>query len=197
MKIKYYYSVASPFAYLAVDRFVQLVEKYKIEVEEKPFDLVGKVFPSTGGTPVPKRHPSRLKYRLVEINRIAKKYNVAINAQPKFFPPSDPHTPAKFAIATIKTGHSLSFGKECLRYLWSLEKDISDLNVLKEICENLKIDFDKIKTLSESDEVSADYNKNSEDAIKEDVFGAPSYVLNNEIYWGQDRLEYLEDALKK
>ena len=45
MKIKYYYSVASPFAYLAVDRFVQLVEKYKIEVEEKPFDLVGKVFP--------------------------------------------------------------------------------------------------------------------------------------------------------
>jgi len=43
MKIKYYYSVASPFAYLAVDRFVQLVEKYKIEVEEKPFDLVGKV----------------------------------------------------------------------------------------------------------------------------------------------------------
>jgi len=85
MKIKYYYSVASPFAYLAVDRFVHLVEKYKIEVEEKPFDLVGKVFPSTGGTPVPKRHPSRLKYRLIEINRIAKKYNVAINAQPKFF----------------------------------------------------------------------------------------------------------------
>ena len=69
MKIKYYYSVASPFAYLAIDRFIELVKKYNLEVEERPFDLVGKVFPSTGGVPVPKRHPSRWKYRLVEDHR--------------------------------------------------------------------------------------------------------------------------------
>jgi 2-hydroxychromene-2-carboxylate isomerase len=55
----------------------------------------------------------------------------------------------------------------------------------------------KLKPCQKVMKCHADYNKNSEDAIKEDVFGAPSYVLNNEIYWGQDRLEYLEDALKK
>ena len=57
MKIKYYYSVASPFSYLAIDRFIDLINENKLEVEEKPFDLVGKVFPNSGGIPVPKRHP--------------------------------------------------------------------------------------------------------------------------------------------
>ena len=67
MKIKYYYSVASPFSYLAIDRFINLIDESNLKVEEKPFDLVGEVFPNTGGIPVPKRHPSRLKYRLQEI----------------------------------------------------------------------------------------------------------------------------------
>ena len=197
MKIKYYYSVASPFAYLAIDRFIELVKKYNLEVEERPFDLVGKVFPSTGGVPVPKRHPSRLKYRLVEINRIAKKYNIEINPQPEFFPPSDPHIPAKFAIAAIKKGNQLTFGKECLRYLWSKQKNISDLGVLEEICNNFNLNFNDLKILSDNDEIINQYENNSNEAINEDVFGAPSFVYNNEIFWGQDRLEYLEDILKK
>ena len=73
MKIKYYYSIASPFSYLAIDRFINFIKKNNLDVDEKPFDLVGEVFPNTGGIPVPKRHPSRLKYRLREIKRIGEK----------------------------------------------------------------------------------------------------------------------------
>ena len=167
-----------------------------MQVEEKPFDLVGKVFPNTGGLPVPKRHPSRLKYRLVEIDRISKKYNISINPQPKFFPPSDPHIPAKFVIAAIEKGNSLTFGRECLSYLWEKEKDISDLNVIKEICDNLNLNFDELKNLSENNKILSKYESNSDEAISEDVFGAPSFIFNNELFWGQDRLEYLEDKLK-
>lgn len=47
MKIEYYYSVASPYAYLGVNKFQELVKKYSLEVDEKPFDLVGTVFPAT------------------------------------------------------------------------------------------------------------------------------------------------------
>ena len=79
MKIEYYYSVASPYAYMGIDRFQELVKKYSLEVLEKPFDLVGKVFPDTGGVPVPKRHPARQKYRLLEIERFGKKLNLKIN----------------------------------------------------------------------------------------------------------------------
>lgn len=196
MKIKYYYSVASPFSYLAIDRFIDLVKRKGIEVDEKPFDLVGKVFPNTGGIPVPQRHPSRLKYRLVEIERIGKKFNVEINTQPKFFPPKDPHVAAKFTLAAIDQGNKLTFGKECLKYLWANEKDISDILVLEEICKNLNLDFDKLKELADSDKINEIYLENSNDAIKENIFGAPTYVYNSELYWGQDRLEYLEDKIK-
>ncbi len=197
MKVEYYYSIASPFSYLALERFLSLVKKYNLEIEEKPFDLVGEIFSNTGGLPVPKRHPSRQKYRLIEIDRIAKKFNVNINKQPKFFPPSDPHLPAKFVIAACKKGDKLRFGKMCLEYIWSLEKNISDYKILKEICEKLKLNFEEIKNLALSDEIDFKYKKNSKDAIDQNVFGAPSYVLENEIFWGQDRLEYLEDAIKK
>ena len=196
MKVDYYYSVASPFSYLAVERFSSLIKKYNLEVEEKPFDLVDTVFSNTGGLPVPKRHPSRQKYRLIEIDRIAKKFNVSINRQPKFFPPSDPHLPAKFVIAACNKGDKLNFSSACLEYLWSLEKNISDYKVLKEICEKLNLKFEDIKNLALSDEIDAKYKKNSKDAIDQNVFGAPSYVFKNQIFWGQDRLEYLEDAIK-
>ena len=196
MKIKYYYSVASPFSYLAIDRFINLVNKKNIEVEEMPFDLVGQVFPNTGGVPVPKRHPSRLKYRLVEIERIGKKYGVSINPQPKFFPPSDPHLPAKFTIAAIQLGNKLSFGKECLEYLWANEKDISDKKVLEEICNNLQLNFNEVEAIANSEKIERIYSENSNNAIKEGVFGAPTYVYEDELYWGQDRIDYLEDKIK-
>ena len=197
MKVDYYFSIASPFSYLAVERFSSLIKKYNLQVDEKPFDLVGTVFSNTGGLTVSKWHPSRQKYRLIEIDRIAKKFNVPINRQPKFFPPSDPHLPAKFVIAACNQGDKLNFSSTCLEYLWSLEKDISDIKVLEEICEKLNLKFEEIKNSALSDEINDKYKKNSKDAIDQNVFGAPTYVFKNEIFWGQDRLEYLEDAIKK
>ena len=70
-------------------------------------------------------------------------------------------------------------------------------NTLQEICEKLNLNFEEMKKLALSEDVNLEYQKNSKDAVDNHVFGAPSYVLNNEIFWGQDRLDYLEDALNK
>ena len=195
MKVEYYYSVASPYAYLGVKKFQEIVKKYSLEVIEKPIDLVGTVFAETGGTPVPKRHPSRQKYRLIEIERFGKKLNININKQPKFFPPADPHKAALFTIASIKAGLSIDFGKEVLTKLWSEEKDISQDSVLEEVCSKFKLNFNEIKTLANSEEVKGIYLSNSNDAIAKGVFGAPSFIMNNELFWGQDRLDFLEDKI--
>jgi 2-hydroxychromene-2-carboxylate isomerase len=196
MKIEYYYSVVSPFAYLGINKFRELIKKYSLEVIEKPFDLVGKVFPETGGTPVPKRHPARQKYRLIELERWAKKLNINLNKQPKFFPPSDPHKAALLTIAAIKAGISIDFGKEVLTKVWSDEQDISQDPVLEDVCKKLKLNFKELQTTANSEEVRNIYSSNSNDAINKGVFGAPSFVLNNELFWGQDRLDFLEDKLK-
>ena len=196
MKIEYYYSVASPYAYMGIDRFQELVKKYSLEVLEKPFDLVGKVFPETGGVPVPKRHPARQKYRLIEIERFGKKNNLKINKQPKFFPPADPHKAALFTIATVVNGLSLNFGKEVLTKLWAEEQDISQDTVLENICNKLNINFSELKKQAETEEIKNIYLSNSQEAIGKGVFGAPSFILDNELFWGQDRLDFLEDKIK-
>ncbi len=122
--------------------------------------------------------------------------NISINKQPKFFPPSDPHKAALLTIAAIKAGISIDFGKEVLTKVWLDEQDISQDSVLEDVCKKFKLNFHELQTTANSEEVRNIYLSNSNDAINKGVFGAPSFLLNNELFWGQDRLDFLEDKLK-
>jgi 2-hydroxychromene-2-carboxylate isomerase len=196
MKIEYYYGVPSPFTYLGSLQFQAIAKKYSAEIIEKPCDLVGGVFAKTGGIPVPQRSPQRQKYRLDEIKRWSEFLKIEINIKPKFFPPKDPHLPAKFTIAANLLDIKVVFGHEILKQLWSEEKDISDIKNIEKISDSFKIDFKELSTLANSEKVSKIYTDNTLEAIKKNVFGAPTYIYNNELFWGQDRLEFLERALK-
>jgi 2-hydroxychromene-2-carboxylate isomerase len=179
-KILYFYSVASPFAYLGNNRLIEISKKYSVEIIEKPIDLVGKVFVATGGVPVPQRHISRQNYRLLELKRWGEFLNIKINQKPKFFPPKDPHTPALFCLASIDMGIKMHFGFKVLEQLWAQENDISNLD-----------------KLAMSDKIKKIYETNTQEAINMNIFGVPTYIYNNEMFWGQDRLELLEYSLKK
>jgi len=196
MKIEYYYGVPSPFTYLGSLQFQAIAKKYSAEIIEKPCDLVGGVFAKTGGIPVPQRSPQRQKYRLDEIKRWSNFLNININIKPKFFPPKDPHIPAKFTIAANLLGTKVLFGHELLKQLWSEEKDISDEKNIETVSNIFKINFRELSILATSERVSKIYTDNTEEAIEKNVFGAPTYIFNNELFWGQDRLEFLERALK-
>ena len=196
-KILYFYSVASPFAHLGNKRLIEISKKYSVEIIEKPIDLVGKVFVATGGVPVPQRHISRQNYRLLELKRWGEFLNIKINQKPKFFPPKDPHTPALFCIASIDMGIKIEFGMKVLEQLWAQENDISNLDTLKLIANDLKINFEDLNKLAMSDKIKNIYEANTQEAINMNIFGVPTYIYNNEMFWGQDRLELLEYSLKK
>ena len=196
-KILYFYSVASPWSYLGIKRLKEISKKYSAQIIEKPVDLVGKVFVATGGTPVPQRHISRQNYRLLELKRWGEFLNIKINQKPKFFPPKDPHLPALFCLASIDMGISMDFSSKVLEHLWVKENDISNIDTLKLIADDLKISFEELNKLATSDKIKKIYEANTQEAINMNIFGVPSYVYNNEIFWGQDRLELLEYSLKK
>ena len=196
-KILYFYSVASPFAHLGNKRLIEISKKYSVEIIEKPIDLVGKVFVATGGVPVPQRHISRQNYRLLELKRWGEFLNIKINQKPKFFPPKDPHIPALFCIASIDMGIKIEFGMKVLEQLWAQENDISNLETLKLIANDLKINFEDLNKLAMSDKIKNIYEANTKEAINMNIFGVPTYIYNNEMFWGQDRLELLEYSLKK
>jgi 2-hydroxychromene-2-carboxylate isomerase len=196
MKIEYYYGIPSPFAYLGSLKFQSIAKKYNAEIIEKPCDLVGGIFAKTGGVPIPQRSPQRQKYRLDEIARWSKFLGIQINIKPKFFPPKDPHLPAKFTIAANLLGTKVVFGHELFKQLWSEEKDISDEKNIEIVSNSFKINFKELSDLAKSEKVSKIYLDNTEEAVKKNVFGAPTYIFNNELFWGQDRLEFLERTLK-
>ena len=196
-KILYFYSVASPWSYLGIKRLKEISKKYSAQIIEKPIDLVGKVFVATGGTPVPQRHISRQNYRLLELKRWGEFLNIKINQKPKFFPPKDPHLPALFCLASIDMGINMDFSSKVLEHLWVKENDISNIDTIKLIADDLKISFEELNKLATSDKIKKIYEANTQEAINMNIFGVPSYVYNNEIFWGQDRLELLEYSLKK
>ena len=197
MKIEYFYSLASPFTYLGSEKFQLIAKKYNVEIVEKPCDLVGGIFSKTGGIPVPQRSPQRQKYRLDELKRWSEFLNIKINIKPKFFPPTDPHIPAKYTVAANLLGVKVFFGHELLKKLWIEEQDISDEKNIEITSKQFKINFKELSSLAKSEKVSKIYSDNTEEAIKKNVFGAPTYIFNNELFWGQDRLEFLERALNK
>ena len=196
MKIEYYYGFPSPFAFLGLKKFQEIAKKYNAEIIEKPCDLVAGIFAKTGGIPVPQRSPQRQKYRLDELKRWSTFLNIKINIQPKYFPPKDPHLPAKFTIAADLLGTKLIFGQELLKYVWCDEKDISDEKNIEEVSKMCNLDFKELSLLAKSEKVSKIYKDNTEEAVAKNVFGAPTYIYNNELFWGQDRLDFLERALK-
>ena len=197
MKIEYFYSLASPFTFLGSEKLQTIAKRYNVEIVEKPCDLVGGIFSKTGGVPVPQRSSQRQKYRLDELKRWSKFLDIKINIKPKFFPPNDPHIPAKYTIAANLLGVKMLFGHALLKKLWIEEKDISDENNIELTGKQFKIDFNKLSSLAKSEKVSKIYTENTEEAIQKNVFGAPTYIFKDELFWGQDRLEFLERALKK
>ena len=120
--------------------------------------------------------------------------NIKTNIKPKFFSLKDPHIPAKFTIADNLLSIKVLFGRELLKQLWSDEKDISDEKNIA--VRPTEIDFKELSTLATSEKVSKIYSDNTEEAVEKNVFGAPTYIFNNELFGGQDRLEFLERALK-
>ena len=197
MKIEYFFGIPSPFAYLGSARLQSLAKKYDADIIEKPCDLVGGIFTKTGGVPVPQRSPQRQKYRLDELKRWSEFLDIKINLKPKYFPPRDPHLSGKYTIAANLLGIKLVFGHELLKQLWSEEKDIADEKNIEATSDLFNLNFKELSELAKSEKVSKIYQDNTEEAIVKNVFGSPTYIYNNELFWGQDRLDFLERALNK
>jgi 2-hydroxychromene-2-carboxylate isomerase len=94
-------------------------------------------------------------------------------------------------------GIKIEFGMKVLEQLWAQENDISNLEILKLIANDLKINFEDLNKLAMSDKIKNIYETNTQEAINMNIFGVPTYIYNNEMFWGQDRLELLEYSLKK
>jgi 2-hydroxychromene-2-carboxylate isomerase len=192
--IDYYLFLISPWAYLGGPRLADIARRHGAEVRVKPIDA-RIVFPATGGLPLAKRAPERQAYRLTELARWSRHLDMPVNLQPAHFPAPDENA-ARLVIAAGATGgDAFGLSQAILAALWTEEHDIADPTVLERIAEASGHDGAALLAKSQEEAAADSYREISEAAVARGVFGSPSYVYEGEVFWGQDRLEFLDRAL--
>jgi len=194
-QIDYYFSFQSPWAYIGHQAFRRLVEAHDLAVNYKPVLLTG-LFSETGGLPLAKRHPARQRYRLVELQRWREKRGLDFKLWPKHWP-FDARLADGVVLAAVAAGLDPElYLQQAYAAVWERELDLADPAVLITLADDAGLPGEKLVAHAASDQTRDAYEQNRQDAMAADVFGSPAYVLDGEVFWGQDRIELLADALK-
>ena len=195
MQIQYYFAPQSPWTYLGHERFCALARAAGAQVEVLPTDY-GRVFPLSGGLPLPKRAPQRQAYRLVELRRVSSHLKLPLTLQPRYFPVAA-EPAAQLIVATeLADGAdaALRLTGAVLRAVWVQERDIADATTLAALVAEQGLPAARLQDAA-SATTQARYEANTQRAIDAGVFGAPTYVVDGELFWGQDRLDFLARRL--
>ena len=182
--IDYYLTPGSPWTYLGHARLVDIANKHGAAVNAKPVDF-GVIFPQSGGLPLPRRAPQRQAYRLVELKRWKEHLGVPLVVQPKHFPVDS--NPAAHLVCVAPPEKRMALAGDLLAALWRDDRNLGDPAVLQEIASKHGV--------TQGNEEQ--YQAFTQEALERGVFGAPTYVYRDELFWGQDRLDFLDRALAK
>jgi 2-hydroxychromene-2-carboxylate isomerase len=196
--VDYYFAPQSPWAYLGHQRLADIVQRTGATVHVMPIDLGGKVFPSSGGLPLGQRAPQRQAYRLVELQRFSQWLNAPLNLRPKYFPVGGDDAARLIIAADLAHGAqaAMAMAGAILAACWAQERNMADDKVLVELLQEQGLPASLLEQ-SHSQAVQVRYETYTQAAIDAGVFGAPSYVVDGEIFWGQDRLDFVERALAR
>ena len=189
--IDYYDSMSSPWTYLGHLRFVELARRYGLTVRHKPMDLL-KVWSVSGGLPLKQRAQQRQAYRHQELRRWSELLHLPCNLEPAHHPVADRRACYMVIAATQRGLDWIKLSHAILRAVWAEDRDIADHATLVAIANEQGLDGKGLLAATEDAAVQSEYQSNTEEAMKIGVFGAPTYVFDGELFWGQDRLQMLE-----
>ena len=195
--IDYYFATISPYAYLGHDRFAAIAQKHGATVAVKPINL-GEVFLVSGGLPLSKRAPQRQAYRLVELSRWSQWLGKPMHIEPQFFPVNG-DLAAYWILAAAESGWTsgLALAGAVGRAIWEQQRNIADAATMRVIAEECGLPAAALASRVQAPEIAEKYAALTQEAIARGVFGAPTYVVDGELFWGQDRLDFLDRKMAK
>lgn len=194
--IDYYFAPQSPWTYLGHARLQAIAKAAQAQVRVLPADF-GKIFAASGGLPLAKRAPQRQAYRLVELARFRDFLGLPLNLEPRYFPVA-PDDAARLIIAVAERDGSaaaLRLSAAVFAAVWVQERDIASAETLRDLLTACDLPHERWRQ-SQTPAVQDRYAANTEAALTAGVFGAPSYCVDGQIFWGQDRLDLLQRRLE-
>ncbi len=192
--IDYYFSLLSPWAYIGHDAFHEAMKRTGATINYKPV-AIGTLFGESATLPLGQRHKTRQAYRTLELQRWAIKRGLDFNNWPAHWP-FTPVTGDKMIIAALKDGADpAGFMRQVFTGIWERETDFNNDVELVNAANAAGLDGAALLAQSQNEEVDAIYDANTKTAVDAGIFGVPAYLYNGEYFWGQDRIELLEDAI--
>ena len=192
--IDYYFTVTSPWSYLGDIRVREIAARCNVTLQHRPVNA-GEIFSKTGGLPLKDRSAERQAYRLRELARWRERLKIKLNLEPTFFPASS-ELADKVIIVTRESGIDPGpLTNAFMRTVWVDNENIADPEVIKDVLDAKELDAVTLMTSSQEEKTARMLATHTEEAISRGVFGLPSYVTAHDLFWGQDRLEFLESSL--
>jgi len=198
-----YYSLSSPWAYFAGPRLQDIVRRHRVKLVLKPYDFQA-VVTQTGGIPIRTRPVPRRTYHSEELARWRDYLGMPLNVEPRHYPQSTPNNPDwnKYAgwmvIAAQQQGlDAFVLSHALLRALWAEERDTSLPHVRVAVADENGFDGAALQALEQAPATLAQYEAFNQEALRLGVFGAPTFVLAGERFWGQDRLDFVDRKLDR
>ncbi len=192
--IDYFYYSNSPFSYLGHRAIAEIARKHGCGLAYKPVDLP-QLWAVSGGVPLAKRPVVRQRYRLLELQRFSEFRGLPINTKPAYWP-VDVNLADRCTIVLLEERlDPEDYSWRVMCGVWVNEENVADEQVLAGYLTDCGFDASSIISKAKADETGAILNRNSKEAVAAGALGVPSYVLNGEVFWGQDRIELIDHAL--
>ena len=193
--VEFYFDLGSPYSYLAYYRLLQMAEQQEIQIVYKPI-LLGGVFKATGNRS-PIEIPVKGAYSILDMQRWAEYYHIPMQMNPHF--PMNTLTLMRI-LTGVQLLHLEKF-EQVLKLLFDAmfgtPQNLNEPTVLAEVLKPSGFSVEDIMSMVQSDVVKQKLITETEQAIQRGLFGAPTFFVGDEMYWGQDRLHFVEQALNK
>ena len=188
-RIEFFYDYLSPFSYLADTQLSALAKRTGAEIAYRPI-LMGAIMKNVGNAG-PLSIPSKAAYNIAEFQRWAKRYGVPAQFSPYF--PFNTIRIVRGALAAQLVGRFAEFHSAAFRAIWEQAQDLSKEEALRRLLNEARID----PALIEGDDIKNRLRANVDEAVERGAFGAPTFFVNGEMFWGNDRLDFVEEALMR
>ncbi|MCJ9751323.1 2-hydroxychromene-2-carboxylate isomerase [Neorhizobium sp. BETTINA12A] len=193
-QLQIFYGISSPWAYFGAQKAIAVAGDNGAHVRLRPIRIIE----ANGGIPLRRRPDARQLYHEVELRRWREYLGIPLNLKPKFYPCRTIEPAAQAVIALQKAGlDATSFSFAVQRALWAEERDIADTDTLRAIARATAGEEASALVVDPQPETIVDeWQENLAEAERLGIFGTPTYVVGTELFWGQDRLDFVDRALK-
>ena len=189
--IDFYFSIGSSYTYLSVTRILDVEKKNQVKFNWKPFS-VRMIMKEMNNIPFPKDKINKVNYMWRDIERRAEGYKFFAKT-PVPYPLSEFDLANQIAILGLKMGWGVDYVRLTYKKWFQERKEPAVEPSLSEVCKELGLNRDEIIIESKTKEIKDEYFLNTDAARENKIFGSPSFMVDNELFWGDDRME---DAIK-